>query len=180
MSRIGKKPVDLPKGVTTAIGDGVIRIKGPRGELSQPILEGIQAAVDGNQLVITRERETRQLRASHGLVRAIVANMVKGVSTGFERKLEIQGVGYKAELKGADLVLILGYSHPIVYHIPQNIKIEVDAKANIIKVSGNDRAQVGQVAAELRGFRPPDSYKGKGIRYEGERVRIKAGKSATK
>jgi large subunit ribosomal protein L6 len=180
MSRIGRKPIELPKGVSASVADGVIRIRGPRGELVQPMIDGVLAQQEGDQLIISRERETQQLRAFHGMVRALVANMVHGVSVGFERKLEIQGVGYKAEVKGKDFLLSLGYSHPITYAIPQGIKIDVDAKTNVIKVTGNDRCQVGQVASELRGFRPPDHYKGKGIRYMGERVRIKAGKSATK
>ena len=152
-------------------------MKGGKGTLSRQILDGITVREEDNTLYVERVNDTRQQRAFHGLTRALIANMVHGVSVGFERKLEIQGVGYKADVSGKKLVLNLGYSHPIDFPIPQGISIAVDRGVRV-SVSGIDKEKVGQVAAEIRGFRPPDSYKGKGVRYEGEYVRLKAGKSA--
>jgi large subunit ribosomal protein L6 len=179
MSRIGKLPISVPDKVSVEIATDVIRVRGPRGELSFPALEGIDVAVEGGSVHVTRRSDEEDLPAKHGLVRASLNNMIKGVSQGFERRLEIEGVGYKADVVAQDLVLTIGFSHPIVYRIPDGIKIVVD-KLTKVSVQGIDRQKVGQVAANLRSFRPPDSYKGKGIRYEGEKVRIKAGKSATK
>jgi len=177
MSRIGNKPIALPSGVSVQIGTGSIEVKGGKGTLSRQILDGITVREEDNTLYVERVNDTRQQRAFHGLTRALIANMVHGVSVGFERKLEIQGVGYKADVSGKKLVLNLGYSHPIDFPIPQGISIAVDRGVRV-SVSGIDKEKVGQVAAEIRGFRPPDSYKGKGVRYEGEYVRLKAGKSA--
>ncbi len=177
MSRIGNKPIALPSGVSVQIGTGSIEVKGGKGTLSRQILDGITVREEDNTLFVERANDTRQQRAFHGLTRALIANMVHGVSVGFERKLEIQGVGYKADVSGKKLVLNLGYSHPIDFPIPQGISIAVDRGVRV-SVSGIDKEKVGQVAAEIRGFRPPDSYKGKGVRYEGEHVRLKAGKSA--
>jgi large subunit ribosomal protein L6 len=179
MSRIGKLPIAVPEKVTVETKDGIIRVRGPKGELEFPALEGIDVAVQSGNVHVTRRSDEADLPAKHGLVRAYLNNMIKGVSQGFERRLEIEGVGYKAEVVGTNLVLTIGYSHLITYAIPVGIKITVE-KATKIVVQGIDRQQVGQVAANLRSFRPPDSYKGKGLRYEGEKIRIKAGKSATK
>lgn len=176
MSRIGKQPVVLPKGVTLEISDGQVHAKGPKGTLSRAVVRGTTISVDGGKAIVERASDSLEDRAAHGLMRALLANMVEGVSKGFQRKLEIIGIGYKAELKGSTLVLSLGYSHPIEFPFPPGITIAVEKNTKMV-VSGIDREQVGQVAAELRSFRSPDSYKGKGVRYEGEHVRIKAGKS---
>jgi len=177
MSRIGNKPIALPSGVSVQLASDSIEVKGGKGKLSRQLLDGITVREEDNTLYVARANDTRQQRAFHGLSRALIANMVQGVSAGFERKLEIQGVGYKADVAGNKLVLNLGYSHPIDYPIPQGISIAVDRGVRL-SVTGIDKEQVGQVAAEIRGYRPPDSYKGKGVRYEGEYVRLKAGKSA--
>ena len=176
MSRIGNQPVPLPKGVTFSLADGQMHVKGPKGTLSRTTVEGVSFEQDGDAVVLKRVSDVPKMKANHGLMRALLNNMVVGVSQGFDRRLEIIGVGYKAELQGKNLVLNLGYSHPIEYPFPDGITIAVE-KNNKVVVSGIDKETVGQVAAELRGFRPPDSYKGKGVRYEGEYVRIKAGKS---
>lgn len=176
MSRIGNQPVVLPSGVTFAVAGGEMQVKGPKGSLSRKTVDGVSFKQDGEAVVLERSSDAPRIKANHGLMRALLNNMVVGVSKGFEKRLEIIGVGYKAELKGNTLVMSLGYSHPIEYPFPDGIKIAVE-KNNKMVVSGIDKEQVGQVAAELRSFRPPDSYKGKGVRYEGEHVRIKAGKS---
>lgn len=177
MSRIGKLPVDLPNGVSVEISSGTVQVKGPKGTLKQALPAHVDVKVEGKQLVVSRQSDMRQARANHGLTRALCRNLVIGVSTGFERKLEIVGVGYRAEVKGKNLVLSLGFSHPVEYAIPDGIAVTV-GKDNSIVVSGIDKQRVGQVAADIRGFRKPDAYKGKGIRFSGEYVRIKAGKSA--
>lgn len=179
MSRIGKKPVKLPKGVTVVTADGAVRVKGPKGELERSVARGISFAQEGDVLNVLREGEDATVRANHGLMRALVANMVLGVTQGFARQLEIQGVGFKAERKGTNLVLNLGFSHQVVYPFPNGITVDVEQNTKL-SVKGIDKELVGQVAAELRGLRPPDSYKGKGIRFQGERVRLKAGKAAQK
>lgn len=179
MSRIGKKPVALPSGVTVTATDGVLQVKGPKGEISRALVAGTGITQEAGTVVVTRSDETSQVRANHGLMRALLANMVNGVSAGFVRGLEIQGVGYKAEVKGKTLVLNLGYSHQVVYPFPNGITIDVEQNTKL-KVKGVDKELVGQVSSELRSLRPPDSYKGKGVRYTGERIRIKAGKSAQK
>lgn len=179
MSRIGKKPVALPKGVTVVASDGMVRVKGPKGELQRQVVRGISFSQEGDVLSVLRESEDASVRSNHGLMRALVANMVQGVTQGFTRNLEIQGVGFKAEVKGETLVLNLGFSHQILYPFPAGIKVDVEQSTKLA-VKGIDKELVGQVAAELRGLRPPDSYKGKGVRYQGERVRLKAGKAAQK
>ena len=179
MSRIGKKPVELPKGVSLTVADGQVTVKGPKGELSKHVVSGISFTQEGATVQILRASEDRKTRAAHGLMRALVANMVKGVSQGFTRDLEILGIGYKAEVKGKMLSMSLGYSHPIEYPFPDGITISVE-KNTKVTITGIDKEKVGQVAAELRGKRPPDSYKGKGVRYAGEHVRLKAGKSGQK
>ena len=178
MSRIGRKPVTIPANVDVRVEDGNLRVKGPKGEIVRKVAPGVSFEFGDNVVNVNRDGDSGPVRAAHGLMRALLANMVKGVSTGFTKNLEIIGVGYKAEVKGKQLVLSLGYSHPIEYPFPSGIDIAVDPKDRTkIVVSGFDKEAVGQVAAELRGFRSPDSYKGKGVRYVGEHVRLKAGKS---
>lgn len=179
MSRIGKLPVQVPSGVTVTVADGTVRVKGPKGDLAQRLPTGVSIQHEGNVVRVLRADEANQTRASHGLTRALLAGMVQGVTSGFERRLEIQGTGFKAEVKGKSLVLSLGYSHPIEFPFPEGITIEVD-KATKLVVRGANKQLVGETAAQLRRLRPPDSYKGKGVRYEGERVRLKAGKTAKK
>ncbi|MFP6627345.1 MAG: 50S ribosomal protein L6 [Deltaproteobacteria bacterium] len=177
MSRIGKMPIPLPSGVTVKMENGLVQVKGSKGELSTPLLEGMTLTQESEQVVIERASDSRQHRAIHGLMRRLVANMVEGVSSGFDKKLEIQGVGYRAEAKGNVLNLTLGYSHPIAYQLPEGISAKVDGQT-AITISGIDRQLVGEVAAGVRKLRPPEPYKGKGIRYAGEQVRRKAGKAA--
>lgn len=177
MSRIGKLPIALPSGVTVDVKDSAVEVKGPKGALSQALVDRVSVEVADGQLVVHRADEERQSRANHGLMRSLLNNMVQGVSQGFKKELEVIGVGYRAAVKGKTLEMNLGFSHPVVYPIPDGISIEVD-KAGIISVEGVDKQQVGQVAAEIRSWRKPDSYKGKGVRYRGERVSLKAGKSA--
>lgn len=179
MSRIGNKPIKLPQGVTVSLVDGSLSVKGPKGELSRGVARGVGVSQAGDIVRVERESEDAQIRANHGLMRALLANMVVGVSKGFSRQLEIQGVGFKAEVKGKTLVLNLGFSHQIVYPFPPGITVDVEQNTKLA-VKGIDRERVGQVASELRDLRPPDSYKGKGVRYQGERVRLKAGKAAQK
>jgi large subunit ribosomal protein L6 len=176
MSRIGKQPIPLPKGVDISISGDVVNVKGPKGQLQVTILPGITAALEGGVLNITRADDEPQTRSFHGLVRALLANATTGVSAGWSKQLEIVGIGYRAEGKGKSVIFNLGYSHPIDFAVPDGIEIDVDAKANLLTVKGIDRQQVGQIAAEIRGLRPPEPYKGKGIRYADERVRTKAGK----
>lgn len=177
MSRIGRLPVPVPSGVTIEVADGKVQVKGPKGVLEQVVPAEVTLDVSGQEVVVNRDNDGRQARANHGLMRALLRNMVQGVSQGFEKKLEVFGVGYRAEVRGKSLVLNLGYSHPIEYPFPPGIAVAVD-KAGGITVSGIDKQQVGQAAAEIRSFRRPDSYKGKGVRYVGEYIRLKAGKSA--
>lgn len=179
MSRIGKKPIEIKKGVTVEILDGLIKVKGPKGELTQTYNPKISIKVENNQVVLTRSSDGKQVRALHGLYRVLIQNMIDGVTEGYTKKLEIVGVGYKAEWKGRGLQLALGYSHPIFFIPPKEVKIEVPTPTNIV-VSGIDKQLVGQIAAKIRSFRPPEPYKGKGIRYEGEQIIRKAGKTAGK
>jgi large subunit ribosomal protein L6 len=176
MSRIGKLPIELPKGVEVSISGDVVNVKGPKGELHVNLLPRITVAVDDGVVNVTRADDEAQTRSFHGLVRALLANATTGVSEGWSKTLEIVGIGYRAESKGKSVILNVGYSHPIDFAVPDGIEIDVDAKANTVTVKGIDRQQVGQIAAEIRGLRPPEAYKGKGIRYADERVRTKAGK----
>jgi large subunit ribosomal protein L6 len=177
MSRIGKKPVSFPASVKLSIaGDGQLSVTGPKGSLSWQLPKGVTASVENSNVVFDRESESRDHRAKHGLSRALVANMVTGVSVGFVRDLEIQGVGFKAAVKGAFLDLSLGFSHPVLFPIPDGIKITVTDNTKV-KVEGIDRQLVGQVAANIRGYYPPEPYKGKGVRYAGEEVQRKEGKT---
>jgi large subunit ribosomal protein L6 len=176
MSRIGKAPVPIPQGVTVDVKAGQVQVKGPQGTLSERIPDVIAAAVEGDQVVLRRPDDRKQNRALHGLARALVANMVRGVTDQFARELEIQGVGYRAEAKGKSLVLNVGYSHPVEMPVPEGLKVSVDRNV-LIKIEGASRQRVGQFAADVRAVRPPEPYKGKGIRYLGEQVRRKVGKA---
>ncbi len=180
MSRIGRKPIPIPTGVEVHVGRGVVRVKGPKGSLLIGLRPAIEAKVDAGAVLVSRSNEERQTRASHGLNRALIANAVTGVSQGWKKDLEVVGIGYRAEKKTDSVVFNLGYSHPVTYPIPQGITIDVDAKANRVTIVGIDRQQVGQVAAEIRSLRPPEPYKGKGIRYLGEHIRMKAGKQGAR
>lgn len=177
MSRVGKSPLTLPKGVTVEPGENVFRVKGPKGELMVPSFPGITLHHQDNILHVERDSDARTLRARHGLVRALLGNAVQGVSGGFVRELEIQGIGYRASLKGRAIELTLGFSHPVSVEPPEGMSFEVPEPTKI-RVLGIDKQAVGQVAANLRALRPPDAYHGKGIRYAGEQVRLKPGKSA--
>lgn len=179
MSRIGKKPVVVPDKVQVTIDNRIIKAKGPKGELSMTLPEEIGYTFEEKTLTFSRSNDLKHVRALHGLVRASVWNMVEGVLNGFTRTLQIEGVGYKAEMKGSKLLLALGFSHPILLIPPDDIKIETPS-ATVIKVHGINKQVVGLVAAKIRALRPPEPYKGKGIRYEGEYVRRKAGKTASK
>jgi large subunit ribosomal protein L6 len=180
MSRIGRTPIPVPNGVEIQIEDSTVRVKGPKGELSRPIPEGIQLTRENGELQVTRMSEARQHKALHGLTRTLVANMVTGVTDGFTKRLEIQGVGYRAQQgQGGAVVVQVGYSHPIEFVPPAGVQFTVEA-GNRIAVSGIDKEWVGEVAARIRRVRPPEPYKGKGIRYQGEVVRRKAGKAAGK
>jgi large subunit ribosomal protein L6 len=177
MSRIGRKPIPVPETVTVTIEPELVRVHGPRGELSERVPRDITIAQEDGQLVVTRPTDRGEHRALHGLTRSLVANMVEGVTTGFEKRLEIQGVGYRAALKGKDLELALGYSHPVSVKAPDGIEFEVPMPTRIV-VKGNSKQAVGEIAAIIRKQRPPEPYKGKGIRYEGEYVARKVGKRA--
>jgi large subunit ribosomal protein L6 len=179
VSRVGKKPVPVSKGVTIEKSNGTVKVKGPKGELSVNINPDITVAVNEREIVLDRPSDSRQHKSLHGLYRALIANMITGVTEGYQKKLEIVGVGYRAEMKGKNLQLQLGYSHPILFSLPQDIKIETPAPTQIV-ISGIDKQLVGQVAAKIRSMRPVEPYKGKGIKYEGEYVRRKAGKTAAK
>lgn len=175
MSRIGKRPVAIPAGVTITVESDTISVKGPKGELSTSALEGITVKQEGEELVVTRKDDEPVHRARHGLLRTLINNMVVGVTEGFTKELEVNGVGYRVNMAGADLNMKLGFSHEVKYPVPQGIQINVDQ--NKITVSGIDKQQVGQVAAEIRSYRKPEPYKGKGIKYVDERIIRKSGKS---
>lgn len=179
MSRIGKKPVVLPKGVTITKTDTALSVKGPKGELTMQVHPSISISIEGNEVAVMRGQNSKTERELHGTTRALLQNMVTGVSEGFTRKLEMVGVGYRAEKKGAKIQLALGYSHPIIFFPPASVTIEVP-QPTAITITGIDKQLVGQIAAKIRSFRKPEPYKGKGVRYEGERVRRKAGKAAGK
>ncbi|MGC9373371.1 MAG: 50S ribosomal protein L6 [Thermovirgaceae bacterium] len=176
MSRIGRKPISLPDGVTVTEESGTIRVKGPKGELSMDLVPGVKVDVNGQAVSVTRTSEDKRTRAFHGMTRALVNNLVVGVSQGFEKRLEIVGVGWRAQMQGKTLVLNLGYSNPVQYEPPEGVEITIDGPTKI-SVKGIDKQAVGQTAAVIRGFRPPEPYKGKGIRYADEYVIRKAGKA---
>jgi large subunit ribosomal protein L6 len=177
MSRIGKLPVAIPSGVDVKIEEGGVTVKGPKGELQQHILsQVVDVKLEDGKVIVTRKGDGKPHRSAHGLTRTLISNMIEGVSKGFRKSLEIQGVGYRAAKAGEKLNLTLGYSHPVVFDPPKGIAISVEG-TNKVHVDGIDKQSVGQVAAEIRGLRPPEPYKGKGIRYEGEVVRKKLGKA---
>jgi len=176
MSRVGKKPIPVPSGVNVQIREGSLEVQGPKGKLSTPVPPGIRFSLEDGTLSCAREKEGRQERAFHGLARALAQNAVTGVSEGFTKELDIVGVGYRANVEGRKVVLSLGYSHPVVYPIPEGVEVKVDKQTHLM-ISGIDRQKVGQVAAEIRRFRKPDPYKQKGVRYTGEILKKKAGKA---
>jgi len=177
MSRIGKQPITVPQGVDVAVADSRVTVKGPRGQLEQSFHRDMRIILDDGTLKVERPDDEREHRSLHGLTRTLIANMVEGVTNGYEKRLEIVGVGYRAALKGASLELSVGYSHPVTFPPPAGIEFEVPAPNRVV-VRGIDKQLVGEVAAEIRQVRKPEPYKGKGIRYEGEYVRKKAGKAA--
>lgn len=176
MSRIGKKPIALPAGVQVELKDGWVSVKGQKGALQRPFLEGLEMDMADGIITVRRMRDDKRSRSYHGLMRTLVANMVEGVHKGFEKKLEIVGIGYRSELKGSDLALFLGYSHPINFPLPAGISAEIE-KQTLVTIKGIDKELVGQTAAKIRDLRKPDPYKGKGVKYAGEVLRKKAGKT---
>jgi len=175
MSRVGKYPVEIPAGVEVAVANGLVTAKGKLGELKLPLTDHVEATVDGNKVAVKPANATTQARMMWGTTRALIATMVKGVSTGYDRTLEITGTGYRAAVQGKNLEINLGFSHPVVYPVPEGIKITCE-RPTTIKVEGIDKRLVGQVASEIRAFRPPEPYKGKGARYTNETIRRKEGK----
>jgi large subunit ribosomal protein L6 len=177
MSRVGRKPIAVPPNVKVSLSDGVVVVEGPKGRLTQPMHDEVKMDIKDGQLILKRPSDSRRHRALHGLFRALIANMVTGVHTGFEKSLDIEGVGYRAEKVGRAVSFSLGYSHPIVLIPPEGIEVKLEG-LNKLTVSGIDKQLVGQVAAKIRSFRPPEPYKGKGIRYTDEHIKRKAGKTA--
>ena len=179
MSRIGNAPIEIPQGVEVSILEDKISIKGPKGEMASPMFQGIQVNLKDNIIFVKRENDMKDLRAKHGLSRALLSNCVKGVSSGFSKSLVLKGVGYRANKKAKQLILTLGFSHEIIFDEPDDVSIDVSEQTQI-KISGIDKQRVGQVASQIRAFRPPEPYKGKGVHYEGESIRRKAGKAGKK
>lgn len=180
MSRIGKKPIDISSGVDVKIDGQTVKVKGPKGELSWSYPESIKLSQSEGKLLVQRSGESKLEKSLHGLSRSIVANMVTGVSRGYQRVLEITGIGYRAQVQGNKIVLTLGYSHPVEFQLPTGITAAVDQKQTTLTIAGIDKQLLGQVAANLRALRPPDVYKGKGVRYAGERIKLKVGKAGKK
>jgi large subunit ribosomal protein L6 len=179
MSRIGKAPISVPDKVTVSLNGLAVTVKGPKGELSRTLPDGVSISQEGSSLQVSPVNESRRSRERHGLSRTLVANMVEGVSNGYQKRLEIQGIGYRAQVQGRNLNMSLGYSHPVVFEPPAGIEFAVENNTNVI-VSGIDKELVGNTAASIRASRPPEPYKGKGVRYAGEQVRRKVGKSGKK
>lgn len=179
MSRIGKRPIDLPSGVEVTLGEGSIMVKGAKGVLKRDIPAGISVSREDDQLIVSRASDAKEHRSLHGLTRALIANMVQGVEKGFEKKLELVGTGYRAAVQGKKLVLTVGYSHPVEFEPPEGIEFETPA-ATRITIKGIDKEKVGSIAATIREVRKPEPYKGKGIKYENEKIRRKAGKAGKK
>src|SRR5579872_5929688 len=175
MSRVAKKPVDLPQGVSATVAPSAVTVKGAKGSLTLALKEGVSVAQDKSRLLVSMKADAPELSPIAGALRAHLANMVHGVTKGYEKKLELVGVGYRAAVQGKTLTLTLGFSHPVVYSFPDGISIETPSQTEVL-VKGTDRQKVGQVAAEIRGFRPPEQYKGKGVRYAGERIELKEAK----
>lgn len=180
MSRIGKKPVEIPSGVDIKLLDSTIKVKGPKGELQWSFPTGTMVSVKDKEIVVGRADDQKKNRALHGLTRSLIANMVLGVTQGYQRVLDIVGVGYRAQVQGRKIVLSLGYSHAVEYHLPEGISAAMDQKQTQITLTGVDKQKIGQVAANLRALRSPDAYKGKGIRYSGQRLKLKVGKTGKK
>lgn len=176
MSRVGKRPVPIPQGVTVDVAHGSVSVKGPKGQLSEAMPSGIEVSVADGEVRVQRSDDRKQSRALHGLARALVANMIKGVTEQFSKELEIQGVGYRAEMQGKKLILSVGFSHPVEMQVPESLSVSVDRNV-VVKIEGPSCQQVGQFAADVRSVRPPEPYKGKGIRYLDEHVRRKVGKA---
>jgi len=180
MSRVGKRPIGIPQGVDVSIGDRVIKVKGPKGELSWVYPDKIKVSISNGNVLVERAGDSRVERALHGLTRSIISNIVTGVSQGYQKVLEIVGIGYRAQVTGNKIVLSLGYARPIEFQLPEGIMASVDPRQTKITLSGIDKQLLGQVAADLKALRPPDAYKGKGIRYSGEYLKLKAGKVGKK
>lgn len=180
MSRIGKLPINVPAGVEVKVSGSTVKVKGPKGELSHTFPAAMKISLDEGVLTVARPTEEKEHRALHGMTRALINNMVTGVSEGFLKILEVEGVGYRSEMSGDNLVLHVGYSHPVEFVPPEGIKFQSENRGREIRVSGYDKQAVGQIAANIRKIRPPEPYKGKGIRYQGEYIRRKAGKSGKK
>lgn len=178
MSRIGKQPISIPQGVDFKMEGVLVRVKGPKGELKRNLHQNMKIEVNNGEIRVIRPNDERLNRSLHGLTRTLIHNMIVGVTEGYTKTLNIVGVGYKVELKGKELVMQLGFSHPVNYPAPEGIEFQVDSKKNIINVHGIDKEKVGQVAAEIRGYRPPEPYKGKGVMYKDEKIKRKAGKTA--
>ena len=176
MSRIGKVPISIPKDVKVKLTDSILEVVGPSGRLTHRIPSELQISIEPEQILVTRPNDHRTIRSLHGLTRALIANMITGVTRGFEKRLEIQGIGYRADLQGNILRLTLGFSHPVLFPIPEGVKVEVEKQTNI-KVKGIDKQLVGSVAAQIRSLKPPEPYKGKGIRYADEYIKLKVGKT---
>jgi large subunit ribosomal protein L6 len=179
MSRIGKNPIPLPAGVEINLTGSSITVKGPKGELKWDIPAGIKVSKQESNLIVERAAESKPVRSLHGTSRSVISNMVTGVSSGFERRLEIRGVGYRAQVQGQKITFTLGFSHPVEFILPDGIRAEVDKKQVLLTVQGIDKQAVGQIVANIRALKPPDVYKGKGIRYEGEHIKLKAGKAGS-
>lgn len=180
MSRIGKKPIDIPAGVEVKLAENNIKIKGPKGQLEWSFPAETQVSINENKVVVNRTQDIKKVRALHGLTRKLIANMIQGVTTGYQRVLEIVGVGYRAQVQGSKIVISLGYSHPVEFQLPEGITASVDQKQVQLTLAGIDKQKLGQVAADIRALRSPDAYKGKGIRYAGERLKLKVGKAGKK
>lgn len=180
MSRIGRKPIDIPQAVNVDIKESVVKVKGPKGELSYSFPDGIKVAIDSGKVLVERGTDLPKDRALHGLVRSLISNMVNGVSQGYTKTMEIKGVGYRAQAKGNKITFTLGYSHPIEYELPSGVTATTDDKQTTISLTGIEKQLVGQVAANIRKLRKPDVYKGKGVRFSGERLKLKAGKTGKK
>ena len=180
MSRVGRKPIEIPKGVKVEVRGGALQVEGPKGKVSQALVPGTEVEVKDGVITVTRQGDSGPERAKHGLARALYANAVRGAAEGYAKTLEIIGVGYKAEVKGNVVQFALGYSHPVLFPVPPGIKVDIDAKANKVTVAGADRQMVGQVAAQMRGLRKPDPYKGKGVKYADETIKRKVGKAGAK
>jgi large subunit ribosomal protein L6 len=180
MSRIGKKPIEIPENVAVEINAGAISVKGPKGELNWGYPDKMKVSINGSIVSVERFGDTKVERALHGLTRSLISNMVTGVSQGYQKVLDIVGVGYKAQVTGDKIMLTLGYSHPVEFQLPEGVKASVDPKQIQITLTGVDKQQIGQVAASLKTLRLPDAYKGKGIRYAGERLKLKVGKAGKK